>query len=54
MEDLLLGFIFSFYVVFSKAFDIVFNSVGVVLWEEGSLWLPMVVSIVLDNPLTLV
>ena len=31
-----------------------FNGVGVVLWKEGSLWLPMIVGIVLDIPLTLV
>ena len=53
-EGLLLSILFSFYIVFFKAFDIVITSVGVVLWEEGSLWLPMVMSIVLNSPLTLV
>ena len=54
VEDLLLGFIFPSLVVFFEACDIVFNSIGGVLWEEGSLWLPLVVGGVLDSPLALV
>ena len=54
MKDLLLGVIFSFLVVFFEAFDIVINGVGGLLWEEGSLWLPLVVDGVLDSPLALV
>ena len=54
MEDLLLDFIFPFYVVFLEACDIVPNSMGGVLWEEGSLRLPLVVGGVLDSPLALV
>ena len=54
MEDLLLDLIFPFYVVIFEACDIVLNSIGGVLWEEGSLWLPLFVDGVLDSPLALV
>ena len=54
VEDLLLDFLFPFYVVFLEACDSVPNSIGGVLWEEGSLWLPLVVGGVLDSPLALV
>ena len=54
VEDLLLVFIFPFQVVFFEAFDIVINSVGGVLWEEGAMWLPLVVGGVLNSPLALV